>query len=472
MTNVLLVTSNGVGMGHLTRQAAVALALGPRHTPTLFSLSPGLPLATGMGLAGEYCPSYDRPWIEGREWHDYLKDRLIAIVEETGAEAVLFDGVAPYPGIGMASLRLRDVAFIWLRRGMWQPGANTRQLRKAGYFDLIIEPEDLGGPADISPTPTRGDLVQVAPISLLEVVEPLSREEARRTLGLPDDATIAVITLGSGMLGDVVGPGRVATEEILRSTDWHLAIIRPAVARAEVLAEESDRIHHIKGVYPLVSYLNAFDVAVSSAGYNAVHELIPAGLATVLVANVSTRTDDQRARARNLADRGIALAAEDSDPSGIRNALAQLAEPSVRDSLAKRAAETRSAMRGAHEAATVTAEFGERFERMEQRFGVSASLQVRKVKEWLKGVLGREGTNRVRRVLGRPLMEGRRAEVVVVDGSPRDGGEESLPLVMSEEVTTAMLQSDMPVEHMLPGASDAYRRRRRELVDTYYDVVG
>jgi hypothetical protein len=203
-----------------------------------------------------------------------------------------------------------------------------------------------------------------------------------------------------------------------------------------------------------------------------VHELIPAGLATVLVANVSTRTDDQRARARNLADRGIALAAEDSDPNGIRNALTQVAEPSVRDSLAQRAAETRSAIGGAHETATVTAEFGERFERREQRFGVSASLQLRKGKEWLKVVLGHERTNRVRRVLGRPPMEGRRAEVAVVDESPRDGRGESLPLVMSEEVTTEMLRSDMPVEHMLPGASDAYRRRRRELVDRYYDVVG
>ncbi len=103
MTSVLLVTSNGTGMGHLTRQAAIGLSLGSEDHPTLFSLSVGLPLALGLGLRGEYAPSYDKPWIAGREWHGYLRDRLIAIVEEIGAEVVLFDGVAVYPGIAMAS---------------------------------------------------------------------------------------------------------------------------------------------------------------------------------------------------------------------------------------------------------------------------------------------------------------------------------------------------------------------------------
>ena len=76
MTNILLATSNGTGMGHLTRQAAVALALSKENNATLFSLSLGLPLATGLGIRGEYCPSYDRPWIATSDWHAYLRDRL------------------------------------------------------------------------------------------------------------------------------------------------------------------------------------------------------------------------------------------------------------------------------------------------------------------------------------------------------------------------------------------------------------
>ncbi|HEY6628394.1 MAG TPA: UDP-N-acetylglucosamine--LPS N-acetylglucosamine transferase, partial [Acidimicrobiia bacterium] len=97
MTKVVLATSNGTGMGHLTRQAAIALAIGSEHSPTLFSLSVGLPLATGLGINGEYCPSYDQPWVAGRAWHGYLRDRLVAFVEETEAKALLFDGVAVYP---------------------------------------------------------------------------------------------------------------------------------------------------------------------------------------------------------------------------------------------------------------------------------------------------------------------------------------------------------------------------------------
>ena len=227
-------------MGHLTRQAAVALALSKENNATLFSLSLGLPLATGLGIRGEYCPSYDRPWIATRDWHSYLRGRLIAIVEETGSEAVVFDGVAPYPGIGLAASQLRGVAFVWLRRGMWQANTNKQQLRKRRYFDLVIEPGDLAANADRGPTAKLSDAVKVAPISILEVLEPLSREEARRQLGLPSDGLVALVTLGSGRLGDVAGPGRVSLETMLRfGPDWHVAVTRSPVALNEVPIEQA-----------------------------------------------------------------------------------------------------------------------------------------------------------------------------------------------------------------------------------------
>ena len=136
----LLATSNGTGMGHLSRQLAVALAGSPDIESTLFSLSVGLPTATREGISGEYCPGPDRGWMPEVVWPLYLRDRLIALAREIDADAVVFDGVAPYRGISLAKRALPQIPFVWFRRGMWRRGFNASQLWKSELFDLIIEP--------------------------------------------------------------------------------------------------------------------------------------------------------------------------------------------------------------------------------------------------------------------------------------------------------------------------------------------
>ncbi len=471
MTNVLLATSNGTGMGHLTRQAAIGLKLAGEHQPVLFSLSIGLPQATSLGLRGEYTPSYDRPWIAPRAWNSYLRDRLVAIVEETNSKVVLFDGVAPYPGIGHASSIKRDVAFVWLRRGMWRKGTGRKQLRRAHYFETAIEPGDLAGDADKGPTTDMINVTRIAPISLVEVLEPLSRDDARLALGLPEDREIALITLGSGLLGDVAGPGTAALETILESSDVHVAVTRSAVAQQEVPAVVADRLTVIRDVYPLVPYLSAFDLAISSAGYNAVHELIPAAIPTLFVANSSTRTDDQVTRSRRLAELGLALSAVDTDQAAIATETVRLLDRAVRAELAGRAAATRAEMRGATQAARFIVELAAVFTRRRPPLSVAISEQTQKVKDLVKDVLGEERTNAIKGLLGRePSSIGDRMRVRLVD-NPTESTGGVIPLLITSDVTADLLRGPIPVEHILPAASDAYGDRRLEMIRTYYDVV-
>ena len=119
---VLLATSNGVGMGHLTRQLTVALSAPDDIDPVLMSLSGALPtvrsaVASGAlpelaGVRTEYCPSRKSGWLPkggaarrlrelhpAYNWEPYFADRLRALVAETGARLVLFDGVVPYAGL-------------------------------------------------------------------------------------------------------------------------------------------------------------------------------------------------------------------------------------------------------------------------------------------------------------------------------------------------------------------------------------
>lgn len=467
MTSVLLVTSNGTGMGHLTRLAAVAKALAPEHTSTLFSLSLGLPMVLGLGLRGEYCPSYEAGHIDRMYWESYLRDRLVALAREVRAEVVIFDGVAPYLGLGRARQALPDTHFVWLRRGMWRQGTGA-MLRRSVFFDLVIEPGDLGGDQDSGPTANRDDAFGVEPVSLLEVLDPLPRDEARHALGLPHDGVVGLITLGTGRLGDVAGPGTVAAETVTASSGVQLAVTKWVAADRAVPIPPG--VTELSGVYPLAQYLNAFDFAVSSAGYNAVHELLPAGIPTLFVANTATRTDDQEARSVRLAELGLSLHARDDDPSGVREQVVRLLEPGLRSELAAASAETRKRLVGARQVGEIaTADLAPPDPNAMGE--IDRIGRMHDFREAVKRVLGERGTNVVRRLLGRtPRPVGTRTRVHIVDRPMPDPGGDSVPLAFTDELAPDDLLLGIPVEHFLPGTDPLYRRRRRELIDKYYRV--
>jgi UDP-N-acetylglucosamine--N-acetylmuramyl-(pentapeptide) pyrophosphoryl-undecaprenol N-acetylglucosamine transferase len=209
VTTALLVTSNGAGMGHLSRQLSLALAAGHEDRAALFSLSLGLPQVLGQGVAGEYCPSYERDMVPRYYWNRYLRTRLVALSREIGAEAILFDGVAPYRGLLSTRQHLPDTAFLWMRRGMWIEGKGEAFLRKSAWFDTVLEPGDLGAAEDRGPTVGRSDAVRIPPVSMLEVIPRLSRRESAEVLGLDPDRPTILVTLGTGRLGDASAPGRV-----------------------------------------------------------------------------------------------------------------------------------------------------------------------------------------------------------------------------------------------------------------------
>jgi len=476
---LLLVTSNGAGMGHLTRQLSVALAAGESAAATLVSLSVALPVVAEHGLPAEYCPSVERGWMPPTSWHGYLRDRLVAVARETGAEVVAFDGVAPYPGIGMARPLLGDVAFVWVRRGMWRQGVNVAQLKKGSIFDVVIEPGDLAQSADRGATAGRDDAVRVPPISMIDVIERLPRAEAAAALGIRPDRPTALVTLGSGRLGEVAAPGMVALTTLLEDPQWQVCVTKAAIAEQAVPLPSADRVIELRDVYPLVRYLAAFDAVVSAAGYNAVHEFVPAALPTLLVPNPATQTDDQEGRAGWLAERGLALCAHPGDPAGMAAAVRRLSDPDTRRQLTAACAALPEPVRsgGAKATATHLVDLAGTFVPSPPRFVERVRRVERRARETVKHALGPSGADTVRRLLGRTPMRGVATKLAVrVVTAPHEAeswdGRGVAPLLFGSDIPARLVRNGGPVEHLLAGTSPQYRAVRRAIIDEYYDVGG
>lgn len=447
---VILMTSNGVGMGHLSRQLTTALSGAHRFDPVVFSLSRALPRiitavesdelteAHGRRLRFEYAPSWESGWFptgwrrpirrryRSYRWAPYLRDRIHALAVETGARALVFDGVAPYPGLVAARAALPELRFVWVRRGLWQAAAPAERLDLSRHFDLTLEPGDIAREWDVGPTRERTDAVRLdGPVSQTDVLEPLEPRAARAALGLPTDRPVLLLAPGSGALGSVDATAAEVLAAIRRRPEWLVAVTRQSIARHSVQGD-SDQVVMLDDVYPLARFLGAFDAAVGAAGYNAVHEQLAVGLPTLLIPSTSHVTDDQLTRARGAAERGAALIVEDT----IAAAVTRLLDGSEQERLRHGMAQLEVADGGREIADSVT--------------GLAAT--------------GGTAPPWTPRPPTRPLPDLRTR---AAEGSESE-------LAWTYQLDRELLAGVRPVEHLLPGSSPAYGRARRTMANWLY----
>ncbi len=453
---VIFMTSNGVGMGHLSRQLTIALSGPRRFDSVLFSLSGALPRimaadhcgdlpeAHARGARYEYCPSRESRWLPPRgwqrmvrehyrsyRWHPYLRDRLTALAVETRASAVVFDGVVPYEGLLQARDLLPQIPFVWVRRGMWRPEAVTHRLQQADKFDLVIQPGDFGSAADRGPLTGRQDAQNIPPVSLVDVLTPNSRATARAALGLPQDRKVLLLAPGSGALGSVEETAsRIQREIAARGPEWVIAVTRQAIVQHRI-GDDADSLAVLDDVYPLARHLSAFDAAVSAAGYNSVHELLASGVPTLLVPSVHHVTDDQAARAAGVVARGAALLPTEDQ---LEAAVVRLLDPRVRVDVQAACADLEPARGGAVAADLVNALAGAATPT------VSRQELPRPPKPWLDA---RTPTREI-----------------------GDAG-----LRFTEDISVADVRADQPVEHLINDSSTAYRASRQRAASWLYRPV-
>ncbi len=427
--SILLITSNGFGMGHLVRQLAIAAAMPSDIRCTIMTLSQAAPIAVRGGAVLEYCPSYTSPWLSKRAWHrGYLRDRIVALAEEVEADVIAFDGVVPYPGL-LAALRRLPAAAVWVRRGVWRADASTAPLAFADLFDRIIEPGDLGDGMDNGATRRRGDARKVGVVTQAGPSAMLPREVAAQALGIDAKQLTVLFNVGSNVI-----PGLDAVlEQLAARDDVQVLTTKDALNRNRSDLDAS-RIHAVSGLFPLYPYLAAVDLAVTSVGYNAAHEFTACGVPTVLVP-ANNVTDDQRARALSMQRLGVGMVVEANRPDLLLAAVERLIDDeSERAGMAIAALDVHARWGlGAAEAAALLCHTRPR---AKADLIPLVRLRARQIAEYVL---------QFRDV--RPVVDG---------------------VVMTSNLLAADISGGTVVEHLHPGTSADYADRRRVIAQEWF----
>ncbi|MGE5490725.1 MAG: UDP-glucosyltransferase [Actinomycetota bacterium] len=332
---------NGLGLGHVTRLLAIARAL-RRQSPESEILFITSSEADGViyreGFAAVKLPSKTIREQCGLARGTYLKmaqsvtwsalssfnpDVLVVDTFPAGS----FDELIPVLG-----WRQKNVfVFREQRRDSFQAGLLQATLP---LYDLLIVPHDDIQQVGDLPEPAKARAV--GPILIRDRHELLSRRDARRALGLPEEGMLLYASFGGGGDPEAARALELTAQAVLSLKSAHLVLGTGPLAREAPRGAEGITV--LNGRYPMLDVLPAFDGAVAAAGYNTVHELLFAGVASTLVP-FGRGLDDQEARTRRLAEAGACLACAPFTEDNLREAVNTLGEASTRERLARRGQE-------------------------------------------------------------------------------------------------------------------------------------
>jgi len=359
---LLFVSSNGVGMGHLSRLLAVARRLPDSVEAVFLTMSQALPVIQQFGFHAEHVPSHQQTQSDMATWNAWLKCTLDQVLEAYSIRAVVFDGNVVYQGICDAVSPRPDCPLIWIRRGMWRRDQdNSQSLLSGEDVDLIIEPGEVASDFDSGASVNqREGIVFVDPIRLLDPDEVLPRNESCRTLGLDPDECYVLIQLGAGNNYNIIDLIGSAIETLEKTR-----IARPVIAEwltSDIGLDLWPDVPRLR-CFPISRYYRAFDFTISAAGYNSFNEIISFGVPSVIAPNLNRAMDDQSARAAYADQHGAAIHLDHEMLSDLDQVLAAMLDEDRRQVMREKCrqiAKPNGAVRAAQLVADTAARVGNR----------------------------------------------------------------------------------------------------------------
>lgn len=321
--DVLFVTSNGAGLGHVTRLLSIAQHLNEELRFELLTLSRAYRSLEHTGRVIHYFPSADAASVPPREWNQRFSAYFATLVGERNPAVVVFDGTWVYRGLTDVC-RGFGIPLVWVQRGNWKVEVDEQSVQRhdaVSVVDEVIIPGDYAVEETVDVG--RGiEAVRTGPIVMLSRDQLLSRVAACAELGLDPREKHVLINLGGGILGSLGDSARTVYDALSEvGSPWRAVVVKsPLSAGVDPPLVDVAQI----SVYPVSKYAQAFEFVVSAAGYNSVQEAIALGVPSVLVPNERSVTDDQVGRAEGTALRGLAVTARDTDQ--LRSAVLKLTD--------------------------------------------------------------------------------------------------------------------------------------------------
>lgn len=311
---VVLFPTNGVGFGHFTRMYALARRL-RRRDPDLeiifFTTMPTLHIPYSDGFPTYHLAGPKKfGGMDSEAWNAMVQEMLTLVLETHRPSAFVFDGAFPYRGMLDSLDTIAVPKKIWVRRGMFRKGSSipVDSIRK---FDVIIHPGD-AVPHASSEVEHDAEVEIVDAITVLDSNEMWERKDARRRIGVPDEATAVYVQLGAGRINDINSEIRIVVDALLQNKEVHVVLGESMLG--DRLRIDLDRVHLIRD-YPNALFLRAFDYSVQAGGYNSFHEMRTLRIPTLFLPNMNTGMDDQLARCRVAEKEGWGLVATEDRTS-------------------------------------------------------------------------------------------------------------------------------------------------------------
>lgn len=340
---ILFYAVNGLGLGHVTRLLAIARAL-RRQEPTaeilFITSSEADSVIFREGFAAVKLPSKTIRETCGLKRSTYLKmaqSVTWSTISSFDPDVLVVD---TYPSGSFEELipvlrwRQKNIfVFREQRRDTFQSELLAATLP---LYDLLIVPHDAVEQVGELPEPHKA--LAVGPILIRERNELFDRRRARAALGLPDattdDRLLFYSSFGGGGEPEAARAFELTARAVRSLGNAHLVVGVGPLMRA--LPEALPGVTVLTGRYPMLDVLPAFDGAIVAAGYNTVHELMFAGVASTLIP-FGRILDDQERRARNLAAAGACLICEPLTGVGLTESVTRLADVDTRRAIARRA---------------------------------------------------------------------------------------------------------------------------------------